>query len=1074
MRRAVAIETAVAVLLLFFVAVYASRLVHRVVGLELALGNRTSSGLRATTRSTLAGLEGRVSLTYFVSGRRTMPSHMQGTEDAVRSLLGRIRSAAPERVDVRVIDPELDPGGPSYAARMRVSPVKVRKVLRDESSEQAVWSSLAIAHGRYPEAVIQGITMDDLPYLEDLVVQHLRAGPESVQAVIAVASPEEGYTGVRELISQASGTRVVRADFDREAEIPPEADVLLWIEPRAASSEHAAELRRFLRAGRTAIVAGSTYSVEYLPRAAGHTAYRIVPSRCDWEALLRPFGLALDPVLVLDENHGPISWNSPYGGTQVVDAPFHLRILPSAIDTKTLQGAHTGVLLVDAVSPIRVDPRALSATGRQAAVVATTSEYARVIDLPDAEFDDASLLGARAVPKQPWLLHLSPADRWQGDLLLAGSPGLFRDGTLDRPGNANAAFMKMLLRTFTDPLRLALVRVPRHEPPRIPSLSLAARVAWRALVVLLVPAAVMALALRRPRTQSPPPLFVPWLKPALLGATAFAAVLVLARAWRSGPDVRADLTEGKSHTVSAITGRLLEGCRDRLDVELLLSDTLHMPASLKGLEGRIRRTLRSLGVEPRIVRPEDLPASERARLEGVEPFDVETVENDLPVTSRVWGALRLKLEGRVEVVPRLDARTAAHLEFLVAAAVRRLQRERAPLVGVLSDLPRLTPAEALEDYQRQGYTAPVGADAYSLARQMLARYGYETAYINPDDPVFPPGMDVLVWLQPRYPWKTYSQFAAFLEGGGRAVLALQHYNVQQRQYPGSGFETVYWPQPQFHDFNRFLELLGVRQVGEKTARKGGEEPGEVLFDRQHADLVLETQVSRRAQREREGQQVARPFLIRAAGQGLSRASVVTSRLGALLFVWGSRFVFDGPVAKPPTLRREVLVTTSPRSWTFPWKGGWIPEGSFREPAKLLGPQPLAVLLEGRFPAVEIRKDETSGRDRPVLAPDRPAGKAGKLLLIGSSEMFKNTSLHLAGYDHDQFLLNAVAYLAWGADLAEIQARVRAPRALTYQPASVRAGWRAFTLGLPPVLFLVYGVVHRRLRRRPLVHPPDQP
>ena len=51
-----------------------------------------------------------------------------------------------------------------------------------------------------------------------------------------------------------------------------------------------------------------------------------------------------------------------------------------------------------------------------------------------------------------------------------------------------------------------------------------------------------------------------------------------------------------------------------------------------------------------------------------------------------------------------------------------------------------------------------------------------------------------------------------LASGGKAIVALQHFNIQQRQYRGNGFQTVYWPQPQFQDLNRFTALFGITQV----------------------------------------------------------------------------------------------------------------------------------------------------------------------------------------------------------------------------------------------------------------------
>src|SRR6185295_18306423 len=93
--------------------------------------------------------------------------------------------------------------------------------------------------------------------------------------------------------------------------------------------------------------------------------------------------------------------------------------------------------------------------------------------------------------------------------------------------------------------------------------------------------------------------------------------------------------------------------------------------------------------------------------------------------------------------------------------------------------------------------------------------------------------------------------------GGKALAAEQWYNIQQRQYRGLGFTTVYWPQPQYQDLERYSTALGISQVKE------------VLMDRTFAPLTLETQVNRAARREFEQQQVSQPFLIRAVAANMS-------------------------------------------------------------------------------------------------------------------------------------------------------------------------------------------------------------
>ena len=394
--------------------------------------------------------------------------------------------------------------------------------------------------------------------------------------------------------------------------------------------------------------------------------------------------------------------------------------------------------------------------------------------------------------------------------------------------------------------------------------------------------------------------------------------------------------------------------------------------------------------------------------------------------------------------------TRTHLEFLLAAASHSLQQGRKMRVAVISDLPRLSPAEALEDYQKKGLIAPGGTDVYSDLKALLADYLYDVHYINPRTPVMPQDIDVLVWMQPRRDsGPILLLLSQHLARGGKAIVAMQHFNIQQRQYRGSGFQTVYWPQPQFQDLDRYLKLFGVEQLRE------------VLFDRTQSHLDLETQVNRTAVREYDPQKVALPFLIRAVGQHYDHTSPITRHLGDQLFIWGNRFALHSSDLNSAGITAQTLISTSPQAWAYPWQGGWLPPEVFAPQTYLPGPQPLAALLTGPFPEVAFAEDE-DGRATLQRVGERPR-QTGALLLIGSSEMFKNEHLLTPGFQHDQFLLNAVAYNAYGEELATLQARRPTPRGFPFQSTESKRLWRVFVVGAGPLLFLGYAL-YRRTRR----------
>jgi hypothetical protein len=334
---------------------------------------------------------------------------------------------------------------------------------------------------------------------------------------------------------------------------------------------------------------------------------------------------------------------------------------------------------------------------------------------------------------------------------------------------------------------------------------------------------------------------------------------------------------------------------------------------------------------------------------------------------------------------------------------------------------------------------------------MLAGHLYDVRYINPKAPELPTDVDVLLWLQPRRDSsKMLLLLSEYLARGGRAIVALQHFNIQQRQYRGRGFQTVYWPQPQFQDFDRFLRLYGVEQVRE------------VLFDRTQSHLDLETQVNRTGLREYDAQKVALPFLIRAVAAHYERRSPLTRYLGDLLFIWGNRFAIDEELLQRSGLAVQTLVSTSDRAWSYAWRGGWLPPNVFNGEAYLPGRQSLVMLLQGTFDqAVFVENEE--GRANLTLTDKAQA--AAQLLLVGSSEMFKNEYLYAPGFQHDQFLLNAVAQMAYGEELATLQARRPAARGFAFQSIEAKSFWRTFSVALAPLLFAVDGLVRLRLQRR---------
>lgn len=1038
MKRSFLLASAVGALLALGLVVSLGRLAD-LAGPSLTwdVGRRHPGTVPAELAAALRASDERLDITLFVSPAARMPSHLQDVEPAVRALLHGMADIAGQRLTWRVIDPDLSgEAGAHYAASRRVSPVRVRRVVDDAESQAEIWSSLVIARQGRPrrdDILVQGIENAHLPHLGALLAAHLRTADPT--PTFALAAPP-GFGELPRYLSQSGP--VIEIDVDATGRIPADIDVLFWLEPGTVSPRHVLALRRFLDGGGTAVIAGSPWRMRYA-RDHGETRFHAEPTGSAWRELLEPFGLRPLPDLVVDRNVDavPVPVN---GALAEVSAPFHLRNLPAFRDFRPLRTPARGALSFVAPGPLAIDPRRVADAGFEAHVAATTTEWARVLRMPEGSFTLADLDSTLVAPKQNLMVLLSSTDPWAGQLLVLASSSPFRDGIVGQPGYGHAVFLRDVARSFADAEQVVRRRVDRREPAALPPLNDGARLVWRLLVVGLVP--LLLLALAGWRLVGAPGQWHGVARPAsgwAVPAGVAVAVLGLAAALRSPLSaLQLDATADARHTPDAGVVQQLRA-RPGLTAELVLSPASQLPAVVRDAARRAESLLRTGDVDL-VVR--------RQEVDGTLPsFEIDRVRRDTTVTARVVSALRLSQAGRQTWIPRIDGATAPHLDFLVAGALARLDSGGAPVVAVVADLPRLSPAEALEDYQKKGLSAPRGVDVYSRAKDLLRDYGYAVHHVSPRDPVFPPHADAILWFQPRRDsTPVLTRVSRHLADGGRAIVAMQHFNIQQRQYRGTGFETVHWPQPQFQDFDRYLRFVGVEQVRE------------VLFDRAMHHLDLDTQVNRTAVREYDAQRVALPFLLRAVGPQLAETSPITSRLGDLLFIWGNRFAFDAATLAAVGMRAEVLVTTTTGAWSYDWRGGWLPVEVFDGDARagLGSPQALALTLQGRFPAIDALPAEGGGVElRPVRRQDGPPGW---LLLIGSSEMFKDPQIGHDGFAHEQFLLNAVARAVHGADMARLQARHGgAARGFVDPGSAARTLWRVVILGSGPALLGLFAL-----------------
>ncbi|MYB58772.1 MAG: hypothetical protein F4X51_20515 [Gemmatimonadetes bacterium] len=966
-------------------------------------------------------LEAPLSLTYIAK-------HLKGVKTPLQNFLARLKALAPDRIDYRIVDPDSEPGR-AYAIEKKAAPFHVRDIQRDEHGEQTVWSSLVIAYGDHPEILIPRITSSDLPYLEHLLLAHLKAPTHLPRPVIAISAPQQ-FGLFTKFLGQWGD--IALADSNT---IPPDADVIFWLDPTSANFS---VLQNAIDKGRTVVLAGSPYFIDYSVNDTGEVTYRAY-FNATWEKILAPLGIRPQSDLLMDQSQGPILFRDKKNKIHQINAPFHLRVMPGFYDLKGFLSPARGALNFVSAGALTVDSRAVSEAGYHPDILGTTTDNAYIQPLPTGPFTNNHLKEAPTIGKQNVMLRLRHKDPWKGEILVLATSSPFRDGIFNQPNYAHRVFLQTIMRTFTDHDRILRGRVKRPSSPPIPQLSATSRVIWRVCVVFVVPLILLILGVCLYYSH----MRVSFGHLSLRTCIAIVVLIIASPLWSYQWGQLLDLTAEKIHTPLSFSREQIQNQIPKAD--LIIPTRAHLPPALKKVEMETVARLNSLGINYTLRRPKDLSTAYLNRI-GLRPYQVKTVRDDVEISQSVISGLLLHYPGNATIIPRLDDRTTDHLEFLLTTATLRLSTGKTPHIALISESPRLSPAEAHE-YRQKHLSPPRGADVFSELKTLLRTYGYRVSYVNPRTPHLPPQTDLVIWMQPR---RDASPMIALLSQhlarGGRAIVALQHYNIQQRQYSGGNFETVYWPQPQYQDLNRYLEPLGIPQARE------------VLMDQTRSRLALETQIYRRAVREYDPQEVALPFLIRAVPPHFDTTLPITRQLGDQLFIWGNRFVPDPHRLQMYNLTVTPLISTSNRTWAYHWSGGWLPKTAFSPDSLLLSHQSLALLVTGTFPLAEFNASS------PTFTHPMP-NPQGHLLLIGSSEMFKNEYLYAPGFQHEQFLLNAVAYLTHGPQFADLQARRKIAPGFSYLSPDQKILWRVLVVGLGPLSFGLY-VFFRYIKKRP--------
>jgi len=528
-----------------------------------------------------------------------------------------------------------------------------------------------------------------------------------------------------------------------------------------------------------------------------------------------------------------------------------------------------------------------------------------------------------------------------------------------------------------------------------------------------------------------------------------------------------DLTEEKRYSLTQPTREMIRELDKTILVQVLLDGDL--PPGFERLKESTLDLLRQFRSEnsridyvvldPNQGTVEEInEGREELRRFGVAPVTLSEVQADERSEKQIFPYAMVRYQDRLIPVNLLENsnpgvnpevplnNSIALLEYKLANAIRKAQLEEKQIVAFT------TGHEELRSFE-----------TYDLERSL--RTYYNTGRLHLDSlTVIPPEISLLMVAKPQKPFSETDLFKLdqYVMQGGKVIWMLDPAAVtldslQQR--------PEFYPVPYELELDDLLFRYGIR-LG--------------------YDLVLDIQASRipLATGEMGGQAqfelFAYPYHIIALPEA---AHPILKNLDPVNFLFTGRV--DTSVRTRPALEKTVLFQSSshslvqalPRALSFEFLRYGLDPDRFN-----LGPQPLAVLLEGRFTSLFANRPLPIDPNALNAAgsPFRPDSPPNAMLVVADGDLAKNPfnpreqRPEPLGYNpyeqftfgNKDFLLNAIEYLLDPNGVIEARGKEVKLRLLDKARTQQEAAfWQWINIVLPLALLLVFGLLYYGVRRR---------
>ncbi|MEX2016065.1 MAG: Gldg family protein [Candidatus Hydrogenedentales bacterium] len=554
---------------------------------------------------------------------------------------------------------------------------------------------------------------------------------------------------------------------------------------------------------------------------------------------------------------------------------------------------------------------------------------------------------------------------------------------------------------------------------------------------------------------------------------------------------RFDVTEDKLYTVSPASGRILSELDTPVQVKYYVTPKSEMPTLLATLEQDVLDKLEelriasdgniefqpvhlnaanaladaatTLGEEPEEAADEEEALEKRMLEKGIQPYGVQALSEDQMTSKYVYSTIGVAYKDREEeLIAPVMPEMLPELEYRLVSSIYKLTREEPPVVALVAPQQAVNiPPEMRRIYEQMGQPIPQTEDPYSYLQQLLQyeKYDVRRVELTQESPL-PEEFDTLVVINPRElnERQLWEINRAIVEGKS-VLLAVQQYEWDYRvNERGQTAATKREENPNVDD------ILAAYGVTVDNA---------VLMDTNNVTMNVSTGNALQNLLG-GGYPVDLPMQILVSSDNMSEETAITDRIPAVFYLWGTALNLHENVLEENKLDADVMMWSSNEAWS-------VSTGPQLMPADIMPPPnsqrfPLMAMVTGQFP------DAFEGEERPAWpvtppqpgmpptpppADDGPAPELtpapGKLILIGSAEMFRNNFLQQAG--HMDLFLNAVDAISLSDDIAQVRSRKPMERVITQPKEATRTFWKFINYVVAPGVIAVAGIAVMAIRRR---------